>query len=58
MFTHKQVKAIKLLYDRSSDGSPSYLSFRRRFRSYFGDFVGAKWCGMFIGIETDGYTHS
>ena len=43
----------------------SYLSFRRRFRlhDYFGGsdkgaYFGGPWCGMFIGIEYDGYTHS
>ena len=57
-FTRKQSEAIKRLYDRSQDGAASYLSFRRRFQVCFGDYVGTKWCGMFIGIETDGYTHS
>jgi len=58
MITRDQREAIKRLYDRSSDGAVSYLAFRRRFRLCLGDYIGAQWCGMFIGIETDGHTHS
>ena len=60
--TRSQCEAIKRLYDRSPDSAVSYLAFRRRFRLYsvgsVGDYIGAIWCGMFIGIETDGHTHS
>jgi hypothetical protein len=60
--TRSQREAIKRLYDRSTDGAVSYLAFRRRFRLYsvgsVGDYIGGAWCGMFIGIETDGHTHS
>ena len=56
--TRSQREAVKRLYDRSPDGAVSYLAFRRRFRLFFGDYIGAEWCGMFIGIEEDGYTHS
>lgn len=56
--TRKQSEAIKRLYDRSHKVSESYLTFRRGFHQYFGGYIGAQWCGMFIGIETDGYTHS
>ena len=58
MITRDQREAIKRLYDRSPDGAVSYLAFRRRFRLCLGDYIGAQWCGMFIGIETDGHTHS
>lgn len=50
------------------DSNESYLTFRRRFRehdgsttirnrvgSYFGGFMPS---GLFIGIETDGYSHT
>ena len=65
--TRSQREAVKRLYDRSPDGAVSYLAFRRRFRlctvgvgtfGIFGDYIGGAWCGMFIGIETDGHTHS
>ena len=60
--TRSQREAIKRLYDRSPDGEVSYLAFRRRFRLYCigsaGEYIGARWCGMFIGVEYDGYTHS
>jgi hypothetical protein len=62
--TRLQREAIKRLYDRSADGAGSYLAFRRRFVDYsigpmnMNNYIGAEWCGMFIGIETDGYTHS
>ena len=60
--TRSQREAVKRLYDRSPDGAVSYLAFRRRFIDYsignIDNYIGAQWCGMFIGIETDGYTHS
>ena len=36
----------------------TYRIFRKRWKQCFGDYIGAEWCGMFIGIEEDGYTHS
>jgi len=62
--TKQQREAVKRLYDRSPDGAFSYLNFRRRFRLYsigssgLGDYIGGQWCGMFVGIETDGHTHT
>jgi len=38
--------------------SISYLSFRRTVEPTFDDSVMVKWCGMYLGIETDGYCHS
>ena len=35
----------------------SYLKFRRTVQPGWG-CVMVKWCGMWLGIETDGYTHS
>jgi hypothetical protein len=47
------------LFQRSPDGSPSYRTFRKRFRLLSFDSVfGGTWHGMFIGIEADGYRHS
>jgi len=55
--TPEQSKAIERLFNRNSDGSETLEEFAKRFECY-GDYVGIKWCGMFIGIEQDGYTHS
>ncbi len=57
-FTRKQVEAIYRKWQQSPDGSPSYLHFRRRWQQAFGGYVGAQWCGMWLGIEPDGYAHS
>jgi Ca2+-binding EF-hand superfamily protein len=57
--TRAQMKSIYQLFQRSSDGSPTYREFRKRFRHLsFGNIFGGTWHGMFIGIETDGYRHS
>jgi hypothetical protein len=56
--TPKQVEAIGDLYKRSPDGSTSRGEFFRRVKPQLGGFCGLTWCGMFIGIEKDGYTHS
>jgi hypothetical protein len=37
--------------------SLSYLQFRRTVQPGW-DCVMVKWCGMWLGIERDGYTHS
>lgn len=55
--TRKQMEAIKRKYQQSPDGAKSYLEFRRRAVRDF-DCVMIKWCGMWLGIEHDGYTHS
>ena len=56
--TRQQREAIWKLYNRDPNGSKGYLQFRRRFHWHFGDYVGGAWCGMFVGIELDGYTHT
>ena len=55
--TKAQQKAILRKYRISADGSPTYLHFRRRVQHGF-DCLMIHWCGMWIGIEIDGYTHS
>lgn len=57
VLTIAQRKALKNIYVRSPDGAPNYLSFRRRVRNC-GDNVMVQWCGMFLGVERDGETHS
>lgn len=57
--TKAQVRAVKRLYDRSPSGFPSYRAFRRTaLVSHYLGCVMLRWCDMWIGIETDGYTHS
>ena len=50
--------ALKRVYDRTPLGM-SYLQFRR-IATYdrLLECVMVEWCGMVLGIETDGYTHS
>jgi hypothetical protein len=59
--TREQRVALKRLYDRTGDTiapfSPSYREFRREVQ-YMGDCIMVRWCGMWLGIERDGYTHS
>ena len=56
-YTKQQLDAIDSLFERNPYRSPTLDQFTTRFQNY-GDYVGAEWCGMFIGIESDGYTHS
>lgn len=54
--TKEQQSAIKRIYDRKDLGI-SYLQFRRSVKHGF-DCLMVEWCGMWLGIEPDGYTHS
>lgn len=57
--TKAQRAAIRALYLRSNDGAPSYLAFRRRFRyDYLNGVMFGGWCGMLVGIEADGFSHT
>ena len=55
--TKAQQVAIYRKYQQSPDGARSYLEFRRRVKQGY-DCLMLNWCGMWLGIETDGYTHS
>jgi hypothetical protein len=57
-FTEAQVQAIDRLWSRSYDGEPNIFAFRKRFDWHGTDHIGGRWCGMFVGIEKDGYTHT
>ena len=58
-FTLEQLNAIDHLWSRSPDGTADIYQFRKRFTWYDRmDYIGGKWCGMFIGIERNGYTHT
>jgi hypothetical protein len=59
--TKAQRKAIYELYRRNPDGSPTYRHFRKRFTPILlggGSLQIDSWCGLFVGIEKDGYTHT
>ena len=55
-----QRQAVFQLYKGNPDGSPSYWHFRHRVFPLFGEPRVAMivFCGMVVGIEPDGYTHS
>ena len=65
--TQEQKRAIFRLFERNKDGAKDYDDFLSRFvpgtacsleQNKFGDYIGGGWCGMYIGIEMNGYTHS
>lgn len=51
-----QQQALLRKWQQDNQGV-SYLAFRRTVQSGF-DCVMVLWCGMWLGIEPDGYTHS
>lgn len=55
--TRAQRVAIRRVYLRSADNAPTYLAFRRRIQPGPGCIL-LPWCGMWLGVEPDGYTHS
>lgn len=57
--TKEQRKAVYRKWRQDSQGL-SYRSFRERAVPVFaGDgAIAVPWCGMWLCIETDGYTHS
>ncbi len=58
--TKAQQQAVLLKYHTDPNGAASYLAFRRRVEPmmYCGGTAVLPWCGMWLAIETDGYTHS
>lgn len=56
MLTREQRQSLFKVWSRDSQGM-SYLQFRRTVQRSM-DCVMVKWCGMWLGIERDGYTHS
>lgn len=55
-----QREALYKLYQRNSNGINTYRQFRKGVMPGFGDdsYIGIMWCGMFVGIEEDGYSHT
>ncbi len=54
--TRKQREALARTWKRDSGGL-TYRQFRRTVLGGY-DCIMVKWCGMWLGIEPDGYTHS
>ena len=57
--TRKQREAIARLWARTEE-RPPYRRFRRAVSGTFGmdGAVVVPWCGMFVAIERDGYSHT
>jgi hypothetical protein len=56
-----QYEAVNKLYRRSPDGSKDRREFFTRIQDCgIGSdrYAGINWCGMFVGIEPNGYTHT
>jgi len=52
--THAVMETIK-----RKDIDPNDVVFYHEGPAYCGDgYYGVNWCGMFLGIENDGYAHS
>ena len=63
--TRQQRVALKSVYDRPREPQfdqyrrQSYRAFRKTVQPVImSDCIMVHWCGMWLGIETDGYTHS
>jgi hypothetical protein len=55
----QQLESLHRVFCRDPDGAQSFLQFRRRaMRATFDTSYMIRWCGMWLGIEPDGYTHS
>jgi hypothetical protein len=59
MATDAQIAALAKVYLRQWDNKPeSFEAFLSTAQRAFGDCFMVPWCGMVLGIEADGYTHS
>lgn len=56
MLNKAQRTALHRVWTRDPQGM-TYLQFRRSVH-YSRDCAMVRWCGMWLGIEVDGYTHS
>ena len=69
ILTREQREAVKRVFDRcpvfdrGSDGLPVQLTYRQFRRTvqptfFMDNAIALPWCGMWLAIERDGYTHS
>lgn len=56
--TSEQYLALVVKYERDPDGSTTLEEFVRRAVGPCHGTMFIKWCGMTLGVEPDGYTHS
>lgn len=58
--TRAQREKIYQKFQQNPSGAENYRKFRKSFHcySYMNDMVGGDWCGMFLGIEKDGHSHT
>ena len=56
-WTPEQREAVATKFERNPDGDTDLIEFAKRFKNY-GQYIGGEWCGMFLGIEKDGYAHT
>lgn len=59
--TAEQLRSLRRKYDQSADGANSFEEFLTRVTTRgvgTDSYLFLPWCGMWLGIETDGYTHS
>ena len=52
-----QRQALLRVWLRGDSGFSSYLQFRRTVQPGW-DCIMVRWCGMWLGIEHDGYVHT
>lgn len=57
LITRAQWESIKRKYSQSPSDAETFQVFCDRVQSC-GDYIMMPWCGMWLGIEADGYTHS
>ena len=56
--TKEQQRALRQVFERT-ELDMTYLQFRRTaFKAFRDECVMVPWCGMLLGIERDGHTHS
>lgn len=55
--TRKQRESLHKKWKQNDQGL-SYKAFRRGAQQFMDGSIAIRWCGMWLGIETDGYTHS
>lgn len=55
--TQAQHDALNQKFLQNPDGSVNFFEFKKRVLDH-GDYIMIHWCGMWLGIEKDGYTHS
>jgi len=60
--TTEQAEAVLKLFKRNSNGFATYEEFEKSLVKPMiaggGAIAVDPWCGLYVGIETDGFTHS